>query len=60
MLFPITNDPLPGKLVRTSTGSAGDGSNAWLFATVIGALLVLAAVAAAIVRRRHAAAGATS
>jgi hypothetical protein len=60
LIFPITNDPLPGKLVRTSTDSGGDGSNAWLFASVIGALLVLAAGAAAIVRRRHAPAGATS
>jgi hypothetical protein len=60
MFFPITNDPLPGRIVRTSTDSGGDGSNAWLFASALGALLVLAAGAAVIVRRRHAPAGATS
>jgi hypothetical protein len=60
MFFPITNDPLPGPAMRTSTASSGDGSNAWLFVTAIGAVLALGAGAAVIVRRRHAPAGATS
>jgi hypothetical protein len=60
LLFPITNDPLPGTAVRTSTEDTGDGSNAWLFASVIGAVVALTAGAAVIVRRRHAPAGATS
>jgi hypothetical protein len=55
MLFPITNDPLPGSL-RAASGSddSGSGSAAWLFGAVAASLLGMGAVGVAFARRRRA------
>jgi hypothetical protein len=53
MLFPITNDPLPGRLHLASAGD-DDGPSATLIAVVAGALVALTALAALLARRRYA------
>jgi hypothetical protein len=51
--FPITNDPLPGKVHYYSVDS---GVSPWVVALVAGVLLALTATAAAFARRKYASA----
>src|SRR5206468_6015436 len=53
MLFPITNDPLPGAARATSSPDAGGGPNTWLIAVVIAAAIGLRVAAVTGLRRRH-------
>ena len=67
LLFPITNDPLPGvRRVAAPTSrqappdEPGTGSTAWIFIVAAGGLATLALFAVALVRRRNASAGASA
>jgi hypothetical protein len=57
VLFPITNDPLPGAARATAPASGQSGSPAWIFILVAGSLLMSAVLAALLVRRRRASRG---
>ncbi len=56
MLFPITNDPLPGRRhVALPAAETDGGSQAWVVLIVTGSLFAMGIVAAvAVARRRHA------
>ncbi len=67
LLFPITNDPLPGvRRVAAPTSrqappdEPGTGSTTWIFIVAAGGLATLALFAVALVRRRNASAGASA
>jgi hypothetical protein len=60
LLFPITNDPLPGSVRVASPPSekavferAGGSSTAWIFVVGLASLLALCALAVAVARRKH-------
>jgi hypothetical protein len=60
LLFPITNDPMPGNRRVAAPPSAAEtdgGSRAWVFAVVAGSLLAIGVVclvaARTVARRRH-------
>ena len=57
VLFPITNDPLPGAARVTAPASSRSGSMTWIFILVAGSLLMLAVLALTLVRRRRASRG---
>jgi hypothetical protein len=61
LLFPITNDPLPGSVRVASPPSeqaaferADGNSTAWIFVVGLASLLALSALAVAVARRKHA------
>jgi hypothetical protein len=55
MIFPITNDPLPGPARVAFSGSddASGGTNVWLAAALAAALLAMGAIAVGVARRRR-------
>jgi hypothetical protein len=54
LLFPITNDPLPGAPRAALATSRGGGVPAWVFIAAAGSVSALLAVALAFARRRNA------
>ncbi len=54
LLFPITNDPVPGAAQPFSERPDTGGSTTWIFLLVAGSLSTLAVFAVALVRRRNA------
>jgi LPXTG-motif cell wall-anchored protein len=67
LLFPITNDPLPGvgrvaapTSRQASPDEPGTGSTTWIFIVAAGGLTTLALFAVALMRRRNASAGASA
>jgi len=55
-LFPITNDPMPGKVRITATptgGQTASGSTLWIFVVAGFALFALCVIAVAITRRKR-------
>jgi len=60
LLFPITNDPLPGPVRvtspapgRTASHRADGGTNAWLYVMVGGGLVAMSVVAVVLARRKR-------